>query len=181
MDIPYLYYKKICLPEKKNMWRAPHRYGTPLGHWPQILPAPPRMAATLPSSAAASPLLLRRNTAASPYSRCRQRWQHPAATRRDGPGAPLPMRSARRLPPAAPSGCNGARGDTLTAAATATGEAPYSRSEGKGSLWMVLVATAVVVCGSFEFGTCVRTSNSGLFVPRSITSPGENFNLFNVV
>ncbi|RCV44701.1 hypothetical protein SETIT_9G395700v2 [Setaria italica] len=121
-----------------------------------ILPAPPRMAATLPSSAAASPLLLRRHAAASLSSRCRRRWQRPAATRRDAPGAPLAMRDARWLPPAAPTGCNGARGATRTAAAA--GEAPHRGSEGQGSLWMVLFATAVVVCGSFEFGTCVGYS-----------------------
>ncbi|CAN6325139.1 unnamed protein product, partial [Urochloa humidicola] len=45
-----------------------------------------------------------------------------------------------------------------TAAAAAAGEAPYRGSEGQGSLWMVLLATAVVVCGSFEFGTCVGYS-----------------------
>ncbi|XP_034575047.1 sugar transporter ERD6-like 16 isoform X2 [Setaria viridis] len=128
------------------MWRSPH----------MILPAPPRMAATLPSSAAASPLLLRRHAAASLSSRCRRRWQRPAATRRDAPGAPLAMRDARWLPPAAPTGCNGARGATRTAAAA--GEAPHRGSEGQGSLWMVLFATAVVVCGSFEFGTCVGYS-----------------------
>jgi SP family facilitated glucose transporter-like MFS transporter 8 len=27
-----------------------------------------------------------------------------------------------------------------------------------GSLWMVLLSTAVAVCGSFEFGTCVSRS-----------------------
>ncbi|RLN40663.1 hypothetical protein C2845_PM01G15900 [Panicum miliaceum] len=113
------------------------------------------MAATLPSSAAAPALLLRRHTAASLSSGCRRRWQRPAARRRDGPGAPLGMRGARWLPPAAPTGCSGARGATPTAAAV--GEAPYRGSEAQGSLWMVLLAAAVVVCGSFEFGTCVRT------------------------
>ncbi|CAL4939564.1 unnamed protein product [Urochloa decumbens] len=124
------------------------------------LPAPPHMAATLPPSAAASPLLRRRHTAASLSSSCRRRWQRSAATRCDGPGAPLPMRGARWLPPAAPTGCNGARGAAPTAAAAAAGEAPYRYrgSEGQGSLRMVLLATAVVVCGSFEFGTCVGYS-----------------------
>ncbi|CAN6294994.1 unnamed protein product [Urochloa humidicola] len=65
------------------------------------------------------------------------------------------MRGARWLPPAAPTGCNSTRGVTLTAAAAAAEwEAPYRGNEGQGSLWMVLLATAVVVCGSFEFGTC---------------------------
>ena len=124
------------------------------------LPAPPRMAATLPSSAVAPALRLRRHTAASLSSHCRRRWQGPAARRGDGPGAPLEMRGARWLPPPAPTGCSGASGATPTAAAAAAaaaGEAPYRGSEAQGSLWMVLLATAVVVCGSFEFGTCVRT------------------------
>ncbi|XP_039785993.1 sugar transporter ERD6-like 7 isoform X6 [Panicum virgatum] len=114
------------------------------------------MAATLPSSAAAPALLLRRHTAASLSSRCRQRWQRPAARRRDDPGAPLEIRGARWLPPPAPTGCSGASGATPTA--EAAGEAPYRGSEAQGSLWMVLLATAVVVCGSFEFGTCVGYS-----------------------
>ncbi|PAN49561.1 hypothetical protein PAHAL_9G456100 [Panicum hallii] len=120
------------------------------------LPAPPRMAATLPSSAVAPALLLRRHTGASLSSRCRRRWQRPAARRREGPGAPLGMRGARELPPAAPDRCSGARG--ATPAAAAAGEAPYRGSEAQGSLWMVLLATAVVVCGSLEFGTCVGYS-----------------------
>ncbi|XP_039826634.1 sugar transporter ERD6-like 7 isoform X2 [Panicum virgatum] len=126
------------------------------------LPAPPpRMAATLPSSAVAPALRLRRHTAASLSSHCRRRWQGPAARRGDGPGAPLEMRGARWLPPPAPTGCSGASGATPTAAAAAAaaaGEAPYRGSEAQGSLWMVLLATAVVVCGSFEFGTCVGYS-----------------------
>uniref|UniRef100_A0A0D9VU98 Major facilitator superfamily (MFS) profile domain-containing protein n=1 Tax=Leersia perrieri TaxID=77586 RepID=A0A0D9VU98_9ORYZ len=37
--------------------------------------------------------------------------------------------------------------------------APYGgEAEGEGSLWMVFLATAVAVCGSFEFGTCVGYS-----------------------
>ena len=65
------------------------------------------------------------------------------------------MRGARWLPPPAPTGCSGASGANPTA--EAAGEAPYRGSEAQGSLWMVLLATVVVVCGSFEFGTCVRT------------------------
>jgi len=126
------------------------------------LPAPPpRMSATLPSAAVAPALRLRRHTAASLSSHCRRRWQGPAARRGDGPGAPLEMRGARWLPPPAPTGCSGASGATPTAAAAAAaaaGEAPYRGSEAQGSLWMVLLATAVVVCGSFEFGTCVGYS-----------------------
>lgn len=33
---------------------------------------------------------------------------------------------------------------------------------GEDSLWMVLLSTAIAVCGSFEFGLCVRTLFSTL-------------------
>jgi hypothetical protein len=95
------------------------------------------------------------------------------------------MRGARELPPAAPDRCSGARG--ATPAAAAAGEAPYRGSEAQGSLWMVLLATAVVVCGSLEFGTCVRTYSdlaishitAYIFVYEfhKHTYSGENFNL----
>lgn len=35
-------------------------------------------------------------------------------------------------------------------------EAGCGDADGGGSLRMVLLSTAVAVCGSFEFGTCVR-------------------------
>ncbi|KAF8728763.1 hypothetical protein HU200_018041 [Digitaria exilis] len=122
------------------------------------LPAPPLVAPTLHSPATAPAVLLRRHVAASLSFRCRRRWQCSAATGRDGPGAPLAMRGARWRRPAAPTGGNGAGGATPTAAGAAAGEAPYRGSEGKGSLWTVLLATAVAVCGSFVFGTCVGYS-----------------------
>lgn len=34
-------------------------------------------------------------------------------------------------------------------------EAELENSNG-GSIWMVLLSTLVAVCGSYEFGTCVR-------------------------
>nr|CAB3495852.1 unnamed protein product [Digitaria exilis] len=122
------------------------------------LPAPPLVAATLRSPATASAVLLRRHAAASLSFRCRWRWQRSAVTGRDGPGAPLATRGARWLRPAAPTGGNGVGGATPTAAGAAAGEAPYRGSEGKGSLRTVLLATAVAVCGSFVFGTCVGYS-----------------------
>jgi len=117
------------------------------------------MAATLPSSGAASPLLLHCNAAPSVSFRHRRRWQRPTATRHDGRGAQqLPLLVARCLPAAVPPGANGACGAiAASGAGAAAGKAPYRGSKGQGSLWMVFLATAVVVCGSFEFGTCVRT------------------------
>lgn len=35
-----------------------------------------------------------------------------------------------------------------------------SSGDSQGSIWMVLLSTAVVVCGSFEFGSCVSYSSS---------------------
>ncbi|ONL98314.1 hypothetical protein ZEAMMB73_Zm00001d029251 [Zea mays] len=121
------------------------------------------LAATLPSPAAgASPLLLHCNAAPSVSFRHRRRWQRPAATRHDGRVAQLLLPVARRwLPAAAPPGVNGARGGIAASgsgAGAVAGEAPYRGNEGQGSLWMVFLATAVVVCGSFEFGTCVGYS-----------------------
>ncbi|WVZ57039.1 hypothetical protein U9M48_007483 [Paspalum notatum var. saurae] len=105
------------------------------------------MAASLPSSAAASPPPLLRRNAAPPLSfRHSRRWRRPAAVRKDGRSAQL------ALPPAARPGSNGASGAISAAAA---GKAlPYKGREGQGSPWMVFLATAVAVCGSFEFGTC---------------------------
>uniref|UniRef100_A0A0E0D0Y1 Major facilitator superfamily (MFS) profile domain-containing protein n=1 Tax=Oryza meridionalis TaxID=40149 RepID=A0A0E0D0Y1_9ORYZ len=73
-----------------------------------------------------------------------------AARRRDA-------RCALRLrlrPPAA-----AARGGTAVGAVAQgqAGAAPHGGA-GEGSLWMVFLATAVAVCGSFEFGTCVGYS-----------------------
>ncbi|XP_066392141.1 sugar transporter ERD6-like 16 isoform X2 [Miscanthus floridulus] len=118
------------------------------------------MAATLPLSGAASPLLLHCNAAPSVSFRHRRRWQRPTATRHDGRGAQqLPLLVARFLPAAVPPGANGACGAIAASGpGAAAWKAPYRGSEGQGSLWMVFLATAVVVCGSFEFGTCVGYS-----------------------
>ncbi|XP_066392805.1 sugar transporter ERD6-like 7 isoform X1 [Miscanthus floridulus] len=118
------------------------------------------MAATHPLSGAASPLLLHCNAAPSVSFRHRRRWQRPTATRHDGRGAQqLPLLVARSLPAAVPPGANGACGAIAASGpGAAAWKAPYRGSEGQGSLWMVFLATAVVVCGSFEFGTCVGYS-----------------------
>ncbi|XP_047090584.1 sugar transporter ERD6-like 16 [Lolium rigidum] len=75
-------------------------------------------------------------------------------TRHDG-------RCALRLPAAAAGvTCGRTRRATAVAAAqgqTAAGEGIHD-SAGEGSLRMVLLSTAVAVCGSFEFGTCVGYS-----------------------
>uniref|UniRef100_A0A0E0GMQ1 Major facilitator superfamily (MFS) profile domain-containing protein n=1 Tax=Oryza nivara TaxID=4536 RepID=A0A0E0GMQ1_ORYNI len=56
---------------------------------------------------------------------------------------------ALRPPAAARGGAAAAQGQA--------GAAPHGGA-GEGSLWMVFLATAVAVCGSFEFGTCVGYS-----------------------
>jgi MFS transporter, SP family, ERD6-like sugar transporter len=129
------------------------------------LSVPPGMAATLPSRAAgASPLLLHCNAAPSVSFRHRRRWQRPAASRHDGRVAQLLLPVARRwLPAAAPPGVNGARGGIAASgsgAGAAAGEAPYRGNEEQGSLWMVFLATAVVVCGSFCWVCPLQLVNS---------------------
>jgi SP family facilitated glucose transporter-like MFS transporter 8 len=65
---------------------------------------------------------------------------------------------ALRLPAAA-AGATCGRTRRAPAVAAAQGQAAAGEgihdSAGKGSLRMVLLSTAVAVCGSFEFGTCV--------------------------
>jgi MFS transporter, SP family, ERD6-like sugar transporter len=128
-----------------------------------ITPTPPRvpMALTLPPSAAALRLLRRPGCAPSVSVRRRRRWQC-AAARRDGRGAQLKLPGQRWLPPASPDEGKRPHG---VAAAVVAGDAPYGGSKGKGSLWMVFLSTAVAVCGSFEFGTCVRVLKSPFLFP----------------
>lgn len=58
--------------------------------------------------------------------------------------------------------CHGGRkeeddqGSKIRDSPEAEGASDCGRTDG-GSLRMVLVSTAVAVCGSFEFGTCVRS------------------------
>ncbi|VAI61472.1 unnamed protein product [Triticum turgidum subsp. durum] len=68
--------------------------------------------------------------------------------------------SARRLPAAATAGATRGltRRATAAAAAAAQGRALAGEGAEEGSLQMVLLSTAVAVCGSFEFGTCVGYS-----------------------
>ncbi|XP_044421097.1 sugar transporter ERD6-like 16 isoform X1 [Triticum aestivum] len=99
------------------------------------------MAAALPPSTA-PPLLTRRSAAGLERSRRSPRGQHGGCC-------------ARRLPAAATAGatCGLTRRATAVAAAARAGEGAE-----EGSLQMVLLSTAVAVCGSFEFGTCVGYS-----------------------
>ncbi|KAF0911915.1 hypothetical protein E2562_012740 [Oryza meyeriana var. granulata] len=118
------------------------------------------MAAAFPLSTAAppSPPLVGRSVAAySPSSSFEFYRNHrgrahrglcAAAARRD-------VRCTLRMrlqPPVA------ARSATALAAAQGQAEAAPSSGAGEGSLWVVFLATAVAVCGSFEFGTCVGYS-----------------------
>uniref|UniRef100_A0ACD5YKT1 Uncharacterized protein n=1 Tax=Avena sativa TaxID=4498 RepID=A0ACD5YKT1_AVESA len=115
------------------------------------------MAATFPLSTA--PTLPLRHSAAGfslPFRLGRPRRGQCADARRDG-------RCARRLPVAAAGATCGparARRATVVAAAQcqATAREGIQDSAGEGSLRMVLLSTAVAVCGSFEFGTCVGYS-----------------------
>ncbi|KAL6593787.1 hypothetical protein ACP70R_048688 [Stipagrostis hirtigluma subsp. patula] len=136
------------------------------------------MAATLPSPAAASPPpLLRRSPAPASLSfRRRRRWHYRPAARHDVRGSRL-----ARWAPAAPlpPGDNGARGATAAAAA---GEASCRGSEGRGSLWMVFLSTAVAVCGSFEFGTCVGYSAPAqVGIVRDIGLSNSQYGIFGSV
>ncbi|XP_048536156.1 sugar transporter ERD6-like 16 isoform X2 [Triticum urartu] len=108
------------------------------------------MAAALPPSTA-PPLLTRRSAAGLlPFHRAR-RGQY-AAARHGGC-------CARRLRAAAAT-AGATRGLTrrATAVAAAQGRAQAGEGAEEGSLQMVLLSTAVAVCGSFEFGTCVGYS-----------------------
>lgn len=101
-------------------------------------------AALLPRHSAAGPSLSFRLE-----SRRLSRRGQCAATRRDD-GCP------RRLPAAAVEATCG-RTRRATAVAAAQGQAEAENGT-EGSLRMVLLSTAVAVCGSFEFGTCVGYS-----------------------
>jgi SP family facilitated glucose transporter-like MFS transporter 8 len=105
------------------------------------------MAAAFPlSTAPRPPLRLSAAGTSLAFRLSRSRW----ARRDDG--------CVLRLPAAAAGGtCGRTRRATAVAAAqgqAAAGEGIHD-SAGKGSLRMVLLNTAVAVCGSFEFGTCV--------------------------
>jgi hypothetical protein len=106
------------------------------------------MAAAFPLSTA-PPLPLRHSAAGISLA---FRLGRSRRTRHDG-------RCALRLPAAA-AGVTCDRMRRATAVAAAQGQAAAGEgihdSAGDGSLRMVLVSTAVAVCGSFEFGTCVR-------------------------
>uniref|UniRef100_A0A0E0NVE9 Major facilitator superfamily (MFS) profile domain-containing protein n=2 Tax=Oryza TaxID=4527 RepID=A0A0E0NVE9_ORYRU len=119
------------------------------------------MAAAFPLSTAAPPsppLVLRRSAAAaySPSSPFELYRNHRRPARRVHCAASASAAARRRdaccalRPPAA------ARGGAAAAQGQA-GAAPHGGA-GEGSLWMVFLATAVAVCGSFEFGTCVGYS-----------------------
>ncbi|KAG8063302.1 hypothetical protein GUJ93_ZPchr0003g17991 [Zizania palustris] len=110
------------------------------------------MAATFPLSAAAA-------AAAAVYSPvprfefCRAFRGHCASARRD-------VHCALRLPAAAAAqeATGPARGAMAAVAARGQAEAAPYGGAGEGSLRMVFLSTAVAVCGSFEFGTCVGYS-----------------------
>jgi hypothetical protein len=142
-----------------------------------ITPTPPRvpMALTLLPSAAASRLLHRPGCAPSISVHRRRRWQCVAA-RRDGRGAQLMLPGQRWLPPASSDEGKHPRG---VAAAVVTGGAPYRGIKGKGSLWIVFLSTAVAVCGSFEFDTCVRVLRSPFLFPKHPKSVEFCYGVYN--
>ncbi|KAF7086161.1 hypothetical protein CFC21_089491 [Triticum aestivum] len=105
------------------------------------------MAAAFFPLSTSPPLLTRRPAAGLEHSRRPPRGQHGGC-------------SARRLPAAATAGATRGltRRATAAAAAAAQGRALAGEGAEEGSLQMVLLSTAVAVCGSFEFGTCVGYS-----------------------
>ncbi|XP_044405700.1 sugar transporter ERD6-like 16 [Triticum aestivum] len=108
------------------------------------------MAAALPPSTA-PPLLTRRSAAGLlPFHRAR-RGQY-AAARHGGCCA------RRLLAAAATAGATRGLTRRATAVAAAQGRAQAGEGAEEGSLQMVLLSTAVAVCGSFEFGACVGYS-----------------------
>ena len=113
------------------------------------------MAAAFPLSTA--PPLPLRHSAAGPSPSFRLQHSH-WARRGKCAVAPRDGRCARRLPAAAADAKCG-RTQRAPAVVAAQGQAAAGENihEGAGeeSLRMVLLSTAVAVCGSFEFGTCV--------------------------